>query len=349
MPATVSAEPTSRYAAKPAPARARAGARRRREQRADGSREARGIAARWPWRASRPSSLAVFDPRAAPRPSSGTSVGPVGAWLGWALFRALGYAGFLLPLLLGAWGVSAFVRPRRRARLGPAGRARGAPARGGGPARAASDTFVAQRVTRGGIRGRRRLGGLGAPRALRARSAQVGTWLLLLARVPVGVLLRHPGLVRGAVARLVDGPSRRSCAAQRAGQVPAPPVWRSVAAAAGASPAEPDADEARRAAAGRRGAAQAARPPRGARASPGRRRSTSARAARSPSSCRRSACSSRRPPRGAASARARSSQDNAETLRKQAPGLRGRRPHRAGEPGARHHLVRVRAGGRASR
>src|SRR5439155_415876 len=35
----------------------------------------------------------------------------VGAWLGWAAFQSFGYAGFLFPLLLGAWGASAFVRP----------------------------------------------------------------------------------------------------------------------------------------------------------------------------------------------------------------------------------------------
>jgi len=53
----------------------------------------------------------VFDPALLPREQT-TSVGPVGWWLGWGLFRALGYAGFLLPLLLGGWGVSAFVRPK---------------------------------------------------------------------------------------------------------------------------------------------------------------------------------------------------------------------------------------------
>src|SRR2546430_15435937 len=38
-------------------------------------------------------------------------VGLVGVWLGWAAFRSFGYAGFLLPLLLGAWGASTFVWP----------------------------------------------------------------------------------------------------------------------------------------------------------------------------------------------------------------------------------------------
>src|SRR4029078_11530288 len=37
--------------------------------------------------------------------------GPVGVWLGWAKFQSFGYSGFLLPLLLGAWGAPAFLRP----------------------------------------------------------------------------------------------------------------------------------------------------------------------------------------------------------------------------------------------
>src|SRR2546426_7683429 len=54
--------------------------------------------------------LATFDPS---RPPAGqqSPVGPVGVWLGWAAFQSFGYAGFLFPLLLGAWGASAFVRP----------------------------------------------------------------------------------------------------------------------------------------------------------------------------------------------------------------------------------------------
>src|SRR2546426_6959992 len=54
--------------------------------------------------------LSTFDPS---RPPAGqqSPVGPVGVWLGWAAFQSFGYAGFLFPLLLGAWGASAFVRP----------------------------------------------------------------------------------------------------------------------------------------------------------------------------------------------------------------------------------------------
>jgi S-DNA-T family DNA segregation ATPase FtsK/SpoIIIE len=39
------------------------------------------------------------------------TVGDVGLWLGWAGFAAVGYAAYLVPLALGAWGVSTFTRP----------------------------------------------------------------------------------------------------------------------------------------------------------------------------------------------------------------------------------------------
>jgi S-DNA-T family DNA segregation ATPase FtsK/SpoIIIE len=41
-------------------------------------------------------------------------VGVVGLWLGWALFTGLGYAGYLLPVVLAGWAVTAVVRPLER-------------------------------------------------------------------------------------------------------------------------------------------------------------------------------------------------------------------------------------------
>src|SRR5436190_20485995 len=38
-------------------------------------------------------------------------VGHLGAWLGWALFAAFGYGGFLLPLTLVVVAVNVFIRP----------------------------------------------------------------------------------------------------------------------------------------------------------------------------------------------------------------------------------------------
>ena len=34
-------------------------------------------------------------------------VGVVGLWVGWALFAAIGYAGYLVPLTVAAWGIAA--------------------------------------------------------------------------------------------------------------------------------------------------------------------------------------------------------------------------------------------------
>jgi len=55
--------------------------------------------------------LGAYDPRLHPLDQS-SPVGPVGGWLGAASFWAVGYAGYLFPLLLALYGVSAFVRPR---------------------------------------------------------------------------------------------------------------------------------------------------------------------------------------------------------------------------------------------
>ena len=54
--------------------------------------------------------LATFDPREAPGHQESLA-GPVGLWLAWGLFRGFGYASFLFPVLLGAWGAGSFLRP----------------------------------------------------------------------------------------------------------------------------------------------------------------------------------------------------------------------------------------------
>jgi len=97
-------------AEKPKPVVSRAKKARRRGDPRRWIREARGILA-LAVAGFALVSLAIFDP-ALPPSEQATSVGPVGWWLGWFLFRIFGYAGFLLPLLLGGWGVAAFVRPK---------------------------------------------------------------------------------------------------------------------------------------------------------------------------------------------------------------------------------------------
>jgi S-DNA-T family DNA segregation ATPase FtsK/SpoIIIE len=133
-------------------------------------------------------SLAVFDPALLPA-EQGSPVGPGGWWLGWALFRALGYAGFLLPLLLGAWGAAAFGRLRIARGWVPLAGLGVLLLAAAGLLQQAADSFVATRVTRGGILATG--GGVGwmLTASLHATLGRVGTWLLLLAAVPVGVLL----------------------------------------------------------------------------------------------------------------------------------------------------------------
>jgi S-DNA-T family DNA segregation ATPase FtsK/SpoIIIE len=161
--------------------------------------------------------LASFDPREHPADQH-LPVGPVGVWLGWVLFRAFGYAGFLFPILLGAWGASAFVRPSTiRGRLPLLGLAALLLSATGllGHASAVSDG-----VDRGGLVGWALTSGLGA--ALGA----TGTWLVLLAGVPIGVLfltqVSYAALARTTGARL------RKLARRKAAAVPTAQVTRAM-------------------------------------------------------------------------------------------------------------------------
>ena len=217
MPATVSADVDKPIPARPAAPRPR----RARRPRDHGRwlREARGIVA-MAVAGFAVVSLAVFDPALHPT-EQGTSVGPVGAWLGWALFRSLGYAGFLLPLLLAAWGLSAFTRPRLARGWVPLAGIAVLVLAAAGLMQQSAETFVAQRVTRGGILATGGWVGWALTSGLSSTLGQVGTWLLLLAAVPVGVLLvtqasyaghrptRHGAPGPAAQAARAPGPRRR--------------------------------------------------------------------------------------------------------------------------------------------
>ena len=150
-------------------------------------------------------SLAVFDPAVPPREQT-TSVGPVGWWLGWALFRLLGYAGFLLPLLLGGWGLSAFLRPRIARGWLPLAGLGALLLASAGLLQQAAETFVAERITRGGILATGGSIGWVLSSALQATLGRFGAWLTLLAVVPVAVLLvtqaSYAAVVRLAAARV---------------------------------------------------------------------------------------------------------------------------------------------------
>ena len=142
--------------------------------------------------------LYAYDPTLHPLDQS-SPVGPVGGWLGWGSFHAFGYAGYLFPVLLTLYGVSAFVRPRM---------AHGWQAGAGlaillvsatGILARASDTLAEFRVHKGGVVG------WAVSEALRLSIGTVGTWIILLALIPLGVLfvtrIPYSVLSRGLRAR----------------------------------------------------------------------------------------------------------------------------------------------------
>jgi DNA segregation ATPase FtsK/SpoIIIE, S-DNA-T family len=165
--------------------------------------------------------LATFDPTLTPAEQQGLT-GPVGVWLGWATFQSFGYSGFLLPLLLGAWGASAFLRP--------------IVVRGWVPLAGLAVLLVsaaglltqATNVRGGAIGGG--LVGYAAAGALHAGFGDVGTWLMLIAAVPIGVLcvtrVSYAAVVRITTSRLTRLRKRRAQAAPavRAPVEPAPMV-----------------------------------------------------------------------------------------------------------------------------
>ncbi|HEX2440525.1 MAG TPA: DNA translocase FtsK 4TM domain-containing protein [Methylomirabilota bacterium] len=178
-------------------------------------------------------SLAVFDPALLPT-DQGSPVGPVGWWLGWALFRALGYAGFLLPMLLGAWGVAAFVSPRMSRGWVPLAGLALLLIAAAGILQQAADTFAAVRITRGGIIATGGWVGWTLTAALDAALGRVGSWLLLLAALPVGVLLvtqaSYAAIIRLAGARLAKLRRARRVAVKPSGpRVELDPVFPAIA------------------------------------------------------------------------------------------------------------------------
>jgi DNA segregation ATPase FtsK/SpoIIIE, S-DNA-T family len=149
--------------------------------------------------------LATFDPTLTPAEQQGLT-GPVGVWLGWATFQSFGYSGFLLPLLLGAWGASAFLRP--------------IVVRGWVPLAGLAVLLVsaaglltqATRVRSGAIGGG--LVGYATTSVLHAGFGDVGTWLMLIAAVPIGVLcvtrVSYAAVVRVTTSRLTKLRKRRA-------------------------------------------------------------------------------------------------------------------------------------------
>jgi S-DNA-T family DNA segregation ATPase FtsK/SpoIIIE len=125
--------------------------------------------------------LYAFDPSRHPLDQS-SPVGPVGLWLGGAAFWAFGYAGYVFPLLLVLYGAGAFVRaPLARGWPGVAGLALLLISATGMLARA-SDSLAELRIHKGGMLG------WAVNQALAASVGSVGTWIILLAILPVAAL-----------------------------------------------------------------------------------------------------------------------------------------------------------------
>jgi len=175
--------------------------------------------------------LATFDPALTPAEQHGPA-GPVGVWLGWASFQSFGYASFLLPLLLGAWGASAFLRPLVvRGWVPLAGLATLLVSAAG---LLTQTTSAGSGAVGGGVVGR------AITAVLHAGFGDVGTWLTLVAAVPIGVLcvtrVSYAAVARVTTARLAKLRRRKALPAS-AGRVAAerPPAEAvEFAAAAGA-------------------------------------------------------------------------------------------------------------------
>jgi DNA segregation ATPase FtsK/SpoIIIE, S-DNA-T family len=151
--------------------------------------------------------LAAFDPSVAPTYQEGL-VGPVGLWLAWALFRCFGYAGFLFPTFLAAWGAGTFLR---------ASRARGALPIAGIALLLVTATGILSLAAPGRIPDDGGLVGWGVSYVLRGALGTAGAWLVLLAALPTGGLLvtqvSYAALGRALMARLrVRRPPARAAA-----------------------------------------------------------------------------------------------------------------------------------------
>jgi len=185
--------------------------------------------------------LAMFDP-ALPPAEQASPVGPVGVWLGWVAFQSFGYAGFLFPILLGAWGASAFVRPVVMSGWVPVAGIAVLLVSATGLLTQASSTLspgAARAAAMGGG-----LVGWAVTSGLRVAVGNVGTWFVLLAALAVGMLLgtrvSFAALARLATARLAKLRRRkpgRAAAVRASTEATLVPVAAAAAVAGEAAPA----------------------------------------------------------------------------------------------------------------
>ncbi len=147
--------------------------------------------------------LATFDP-ARPPTAQHSPMGPVGVWLAWAAVKSFGYGGFLFPLLLGAWGASAFVRPLVTRGWAPLAGLALLLVSATGLLTQASHT-----LSRGAAERQATVGGLvgwAVSTTLRAGVGSIGAWLVLIAALAIGVLvltrMSYAALARVTTVRL---------------------------------------------------------------------------------------------------------------------------------------------------
>jgi DNA segregation ATPase FtsK/SpoIIIE, S-DNA-T family len=155
----------------------------------------------------------VQNPTGQPGP-----VGPIGVWIGWALLGALGYAAFLVPLVLALVGVRAFV--------GPVSGAGWVPFAGLGVLLMSATGLLCEAAPLWNPADQAAGGLLGwsLSQALEAAVGRVGAWLALLAGVPIGVLcvtqVSYGALSRAIAARFAA--RQRADRARIADDAPAP-------------------------------------------------------------------------------------------------------------------------------
>src|SRR5206468_1848209 len=124
--------------------------------------------------------------------------------------QSFGYSGVLLPLLLGAWGASAFLRPIV---------VRGwVPLVGLGVLVVSAAGLLTQATRNGAVGGG--LVGYAAIGVLHSGFGEVGTWLMLIAAIPIGLLcvtrVSYAAVVRVTTSRLTKLRKRRAHSAATA-------------------------------------------------------------------------------------------------------------------------------------
>jgi len=174
--------------------------------------------------------LYAFDPRQ-PWVGAASPVGPVGLWLGWAGFTSVGYAAYLVPLLLALYGVGAFVR----ARWG-----RGWPGLVGLAVLVVGMTGIFARLSEPGGAAAVQKGGVvgwAVAEALSRSLGAVGGWIVLSLSIPVGLLLITRGSIGTTSRGLGAWLARVRPFGKAAAQAPAAPEVAAPAARAATSTA----------------------------------------------------------------------------------------------------------------